>query len=190
MDSSYNPRFFDCGIKIFNCELLRPISVRDLTDQVDGVLVSTDKFTGETSVSALECKFFPTFANPLTVSGQQFAEMDHTRISLEELAKSQQITLEFALNQYHLVAQELRKDLDRFAQLRELRGKIVAQFNAYLRTLFALHRVAHCLSGIRKVFFVAYRPFRSFDWSRRAWSLLHGSHPPKASAQTAVLGCA
>jgi hypothetical protein len=190
VDSSYNPKFFDLGVKILSCELLHPLSVRDLTDQVDGVLVSTDKFTGESNASALECKFFPTFANPLTISGQQFAGIDQTRISLEELAKSQEISLQLALNQFHLVAQELRKDLDRFAQLRELRRKIVAQFNAYLRTLFALHRVAHCLSGIRKVFFVEYRPFRGFSWSKRSWSLLHGSHPPKTSAQTAVLGCA
>ena len=156
-------------------------------DVVDGVLAFADKRI------FYQCKAFPSAANPFGVTGQQFAELEHDRAALKKQAKAEASRFWSALEFLNITAHHLQQaDLEppTAEYLRELRKKVVERFNAWLRTLYVLRRVSHCISGIRKLFFIEIRPFRGFSWSKRAWSLLHGSHPPKASAHTAAVGCA
>ena len=175
---------------LVDCAFTPPDSDHSPDDGVDGFF----GFAGKSFV--IECKRFPTAANPIAVTGQQLADLEQSRFSLAKLAKYQAISLWSDVEHFHFISHGFRQgdvpppQQGTAAYLRELRKKIVAKFNAYLRTLYALRRVAHCLSGIRKIFFIEFRPFHGFDWSKRVWSLLHGSHPPKTSAPTAVVGCA
>jgi hypothetical protein len=159
-------------------------------DAVDGVLA----FAGTRIF--YQCKALPSAANPFGVTGQQLAELEYSRTALKKQAKVQASSLRSALKHFFFVSDafeggEVEPPAEGTADyLRKLRKKIVERFNAYLRTLLALRTVTHCLNGIRKIFFIEFRPFRGFAWSKRAWSFLHGSHPPKASAHTAAVGCA
>jgi hypothetical protein len=191
VDLDLNSRIFNCADILVDCAAFTHPDFEHVSDNgVDGVFVFADR------TLILQCKRFPTAANPIAVTGQQFAELEYRRAALTKQAKVQASTLWSAVEQFHFIAHGFEQgDLQppqqgTAAYLRELRKKIVEKFNAYLRTLYALRRVTHCLNDIRKIFFVEFRPFRGFDWSKRTWSLLHGSHPPKASAHTAVVGCA
>jgi hypothetical protein len=159
-------------------------------DGLDGFFGFADKSF------VLECKHFPTAANLIAVTGQQLADLELSRFSLAETGRIPGPKLWSDVEHFVFISHAFRQgdvpppQQGAAAYLRELRKKIVEKFNAYLRTLYALRRVTSCLNGIRKIFFVEFRPFCVFGWSKRAWSLLHGSHPPKASAPTAVVGCA
>lgn len=194
MDSSHNPKFHFCGDLLAPCEFSQPDSDHELTDQVDGVLSVVDRQAGERESLIIECKQHVTFANPLTATGVYLAKLESSRFGLLKALKWQRAAFESALEQAQLVELAFLTDappavLEGFlGHLRELRRKIAERFDAYLRTVFALRRVTRCLSGIRKIFFVALRPFRGLGWSKRHWCLLHGSHPPKASSPLAVVG--
>ena len=175
-------------------QLTHPDTDHARSDNVDGVLAFADTQTGERRAAAIECKYYATPTNPLAVTGQQFAALEQERFTLASFLRSQRWTLKATLEQFRLADLASRRGPEpregSAEYLREIRKKLAEQFNAYLRALYALTRVTRCLSLVRKIFFVEFRPFRGFDWSKRAWSLLHGSHPPKMAAQTAVLGCA
>lgn len=190
MNLDLNSKILNCADILVDCTAFAHPDSDHLGDTgVDGSF----GFSGKTFV--LQCKSFPTAANPLAVTGQQFAELEHNRAALSKQAKVQAYTVRSSLEYLLFISHALEQgDIEppqqgTAAYLRELRKQIVEKFNAYLRTLYVLRRVTQCLTGIRKIFFIEFRPFQGFDWSKRAWSLLHGSHPPKTSVHSAVVGC-
>jgi hypothetical protein len=191
VDFDHNSKIFNCADILVDCAAFTHPDSDHLGDTgVDGFF----GLAGKTFI--LQCKSFPTAANPIAVTGQQFAELEYNRATLSKQARVQASSVRSALEHFLFVSRAFEQgEMELLQQgtaayLRELRKQIVEKFSAYLRTLYVLRRVTHCLNGIRKIFFIEFRPFRGFDWSKRAWSLLHGSHPPKASAHTAVVGCA
>jgi hypothetical protein len=61
------------------------------------------------------------------------------------------------------------------------------------KTLSLLVRISYQIRSLGKVFFCAIRRYCAFGWARRAWFLLHGSHPPRAErwqTTSQAFGCA
>jgi hypothetical protein len=149
---------------------------------------------------AIKCKSFPTSANPHAVSGQQLAGLEYARNVLAHRVKQDREGYTSALEEWNAILEEIAvrstlaaavEELNaNAARVRDLRRRVVDRFLKYLRSLLVLRRFARNLIQARRLFFTPFPPFRGLDWSKRAWSLLHGPRPPKTAHSPAVLGCA
>lgn len=192
MKFGHNSKFFYCADIVVDCQMSHPGSDQVRTDHADGVLAFSDSLIGQRKSVVIECKQYPTASNPIAITGQQLAALENERVSLIKLLRWQRSELQIALDEVQsaLVWVGPEPVEGTVAYRSQLRKKIAERFHAFLRTVYALKRVVNCLRVIRKIFFVEFVPFRGFSWSKRAWSLLHGSHPPKTPAIRAVFGCA
>jgi len=163
----------------------------------------------------IERKPYPTFANPYAITGQYLAGLEYARYSLDALARQQRNAYTSLVADYLERLQQNESDDQETPPWLELSSllenpispyelvaagipcfdevlcKILQLRSQFLRTASILRRVTRHLSPIRKLFHSKYlRSFCGLDWSKRAWSLLHGSHPPKTCLIAAVLGCA
>lgn len=153
-----------------------------------------------------ECKNAPTAANPLAVSGTHVAGLEDCRHALEILAKQQSEAYTASIHDYYAFANAIaageqivviggapvviNNGAEAAAYLWALFEKTVTLRRRYQSTIDTLLGVARDLLPLRRLFFVTFlrRLYCGFDWSKRAASLLHGSHPPKVSS--AFVGCA
>jgi hypothetical protein len=195
VDDRFKLEIFNCADFQVDVAALTPPDAYRVPDYgVDGFFGYAGSPAAVYRMNALyQCKVFPTAANPFGITGQQFAEIEYYRTALKKYARAEASRYLSAIEFLDLATNKVQEDAleaaeGTFKYFQELRKRVVERFNAWLRTLYALRKVTNCLSIIRKIFFVEYRPFRGFSWSKRAWSILHGSHPPKASALAAV-GC-
>jgi hypothetical protein len=163
----------------------------------DSLVTLGDPLTGVPPSIIYERNDYPTPSDPLSFTGQYLvASLETKRDSLIKLLKWLRASFKSVAEKTQLAEFELFTAIGTpsfeglLSRIRELRRRIAALFNAFLDTVLALRRVTQSLRRFRKIFFVEFRPYRGFSWSKRSWSLLHGSHPPKTSAQMAVLGCA